>query len=373
MENAKESVDYLIFGPAYLDITLFINGRLIPGDLQITVDQSLAASSMEHRTDGIVFLSGTSGDRLCLQLPSDRIDLSSTYHLAEPVLARLLGPDTERFVVGEYQVVNCGVQLGGMGAGYALAFDGKLRVPIGGSASGPDVSGRDVLSELQKVGIETIATVTSGCASDNTLLLLSDYGDKLAVGVREALLRWQPSEVDHKMVARAGALVFCGAPNRLIAEILSWKPEIPVMCAPAMRNVCDKDFPFVDLAENIDYLTLNSLEWQYMEGKDHILSSVPVVSVTDGPRGSRIYFGGGELAIPACQRTGPVNTNRAGETYGSTFFKVLLHYAPEFHNTHSVDVDIALRAGQIATTQADRQLDITGFAFPSDDWLMDES
>jgi sugar/nucleoside kinase (ribokinase family) len=167
---------------------------------------------------------------------------------------------------------------------------------------------------------------------------------------------------------RADALVFCGAPNSLMAEVFSWKPDIPTMCAPSMRNVCDTDYPLADLAPHIDYLTLNALEWQHLDGRERVLDEVPVITVTDGPRGSRVYFRGGEHAIPAEPRTGPVNTNRAGETYGSTFFNVLLHDDPDFHRRRSIDSDLALRAGRIATAQASRQLDITGFAFPPDDW-----
>lgn len=341
------------------------------GEPPVTVDQSLAASSVEKRDDNLVLLRGDCGDSLTCILPETYAGLAATYNLAEPVLARLLGPDTARVVVGEYPVTDCRQMVGGMGAGYALAFNGTLRFPLGGRPFIPDETGAAILRELSKVDIKSIPSYITGCSSDSTLLLTSDYGDKLAVGVREALVRWHCEDADRDLVARADALVFCGAPNSLMADVLAWAPDVPVMCAPAMRNVCDEFYPLAELASYIDYLTMNSLEWQHLVGREKVRREVPVVTVTDGPRGSRIYFDDGELAVPTKPRTDPVNTNRAGETYGSTFFKVLLHCDPEFHLSRSVDVDLALHAGQIASAQANRQLDITDFAFPPDDW--DES
>lgn len=361
-----KSLRYLIFGPAYLDITLETGRRLVPGEPLITLDQSLAATAMQRRDDGRVILAGTSGDRLVFVLPEDCGRFAALYRLTEPVLARILGPDIERIIIGEHHVSSCGVQLGGMGAGYAKAFRGILRAPLGRIDGEPDDTGALVLGELNRLGIDIAPAYLPDCPSDSTLLVLSTCGDKLAVGVREALPRWKATMEDRLLVGKADALVFCGAPNSYMAEVLSYSPDVPVMCAPAMRNVCDDTFPLARLASQIDYLTLNALEWEHLGDHDLFLNKIPVITATEGPRGSRVLFGDEEIVVPAQPHTGPVNTNRAGETYGSSFFKVLLNDDSDFHGMRSVNMQLAHRAAQIATTQACRQLDITDFAFPPD-------
>jgi hypothetical protein len=64
---------------------------------------------------------------------------------------------------------------------------------------------------------------------------------------------------DRALAAAADALIFCGMPNALMAEVLSWDLQLPVMCAPAMRNICDTTVPLADFAAHIHYLTLNVL------------------------------------------------------------------------------------------------------------------
>jgi len=95
---------------------------------------------------------------------------------------------------------------------------------------------------------------------------------------------------------------------------------------------------------------------------------VPVISVTDGPRGSRIFCAEEEIVLTVPHFPGTANTNRAGETYGSTFFKALLATQPDFYLRGQVDAAVARRAGELGTAQATRQLAIAEFGFPPDDW-----
>jgi sugar/nucleoside kinase (ribokinase family) len=353
----------VIYGPAYLDIVVELACRLVP---DLVLDQSLPATSMTARHDGTILLCGDNGDYFSFTLPSEGANAAATYQLTEPVLARLLGADTQRTLTGTYPVSRCYAQIGGMGAGYAKAFHGLLRMPLG-----RDDIGNEVLRQLQTFEIASSPYYIDGCSSDTSLLILSTQAEKLAVGVRQAMMRWQTTAADHHLVDTASALVFCGVPNALMAEILSWHPDIPVMCAPAMRNVCDTTVPLAELASQIDYLTLNALEWEYLTASSGSLAQIPLVSVTNGPHGSKlIVHGDEEITLPAQPCAGPVNTNRAGETYGSTAFKALLHYAPGFFTSTRLDVALAERIGSIATAQAARQLAITGFAFPPDDWMV---
>jgi sugar/nucleoside kinase (ribokinase family) len=320
---------------------------------------------MIARDDGVLLVVGPTGDLLRFFLPEEGRATAATYRLAEPILARLLGAAAVRTVGGEFVVRRYRTQVGGMGAGFALALGGLLRAPFG-----RDAVAELVLGELATAGVRALPEYLSDCASDTSLVIISPRGDKLCVGVRQAMIRWRTTPRDRALVHSAASLIFCGAPQAMLAEVFAWRPDVPVMCAPAMRNVSDVDCPLAEFAAHIHYLALNALEWEHLPGKERLREEIPVISITDGPHGSRILLrGGAEYAIPATPRPGPLNTNRAGETYASTFFKVLLHDAPTFFRTRRLAGDIAVRAGQIASRQAARQLDITGFAFPPDDWM----
>lgn len=354
----------LIFGPAYLDLVVETGTPLLPNEA-FCLDQSLPASAAMVRTDGRLLLEGPTGDQLIFALPEAHQRFAATYHLAEPVLARLLGVDTGRTVRGDYPVTAFRTQIGGMGAGYAKAFGGVLRLPLGDD----DIAQR-VQGLLADHGIAAAPSFLVQCSSDTSLVVLSPRGEKLAVGVRQAMVRWRPTDMDDELRQRASALVFCGAPNALLAELLAKTPDIPVMCAPAMRNVRDTEVPLATLAPHIHYLTLNALEWEHLRDAESCLRQIPLISVTDGPHGSRVFLRGGtQIDIPAQPCDGPLNTNRAGETFGSTLFKYLMYRDPEWFRTGQIDAKLARQAGELAARQAARQLHITGFAFPPDDWI----
>lgn len=355
----------LVYGPAYLDQVVEIDGPLVADPSTLQLDQSLPALRMETRTDDRLVLLGPTGDELIIILPPEARSAAATYYLSEPVLARRLGGDTERTVQNHFTIRRYRSQIGGMGAGYAKAFQGTLRMPLGHDAAGQQI--------LDQLTLHDIAAIPSylPCASDPSLVILSSAGDKLAVGVREAMVRWRATEEDRALVDRADLLVFCGAPNALMAEVLGWQDDVTVMCAPAMRNVSGQIPSLAEFATRIDYLTLNALEWAHLDDRERCRTTIPVITVTDGPRGSHILLNDGhEFHIPALPCTGAINTNRAGETYGSTFCTVLLRSDPRFHRTRRAAAELALRAGHIASAQAARQLRIAEFAFPPDDWIM---
>lgn len=355
----------LVFGPAYLDLVLTLAQPLLaPEQAPVRVlDQSLPAARMLPRNDGLLEVRGPTGDRLRLPLPPAMAACAATYELCEPVLMRVCGPQTDRILDSHYPVEDISRQLGGMGAGYAKALDGLLRMPLGCKDGRPDAVGREVFDLLAHHAIASAPACIADCESDTSLLLQSRQGDKLAIGVRQAMTRWQVSPEDHTLAAQASALVFCGAPNPLAAAVLERAPAIPVMFAPALRNVSDQMLPLSQLSERIHYLSLNALEWENMADRERLRRNIPVITVTEGARGSRILLGEREILIPAEHFTGDADTNRAGETYGATFFRMLLQRCPDFPQT-GVPVDVAEYAGHLAAQQAAKQLAIRGFAFP---------
>jgi len=344
-----------IFGPAYLDVVLTLDRPLLAGGP--VLDQSLPAARLTPRDDGVLEVVGPTGDRLVCLLPPDQAEFAASCELCEPVLART---QPGRIVTGEYPVASAVRQLGGMGAGYAKALDGLLRMPIG-----DDAVGREVLQLLAAHEIDAVPALLPDCPSDTSLLLQSPQGDKLAIGVRQAMVRWQVTSEDHALAAEASALVFCGAPNALMATVLEGAPDIPVMCAPALRNVCDRSVPLARLAAKIGYLTLNALEWSQMDGAEEMRRQVPVITVTEGAQGSRILLGEREIRIPATPFEGPADTNRAGETYAATFFRALLAACPEF--PRGVTIEAAEHSGRLAAVQAAKQLAMREFGFPNEE------
>jgi hypothetical protein len=339
-----------VYGPAYLDVVVETPLPLAG----VLLDQSVPAVSALPRDDGRLVVVGPTGDALTFP---DAGDAALTVTLAEPILARLHGVETPETVTGIYPVAAVRTQLGGMGAGYALALDGTLRCPLG-----DDAVGRAVQTQLADAGV-ALAPCRVDCPSDSSLVILSARGDKLAIGVRRAMVEWTIVDDDTALLADADALVCCGAPNALVAALRAHRPGVPVLCAPAMRNVSDPDVPLASL-DGISVLTLNALEWAHLADRDALRARVPVIAVTDGPRGSTLYVDGAAIAIPAEPRTTPANTNRAGETYGATLFSVLRRLCPDFRVSRAA----AAFAGRLAARQAARQLDITGFAFPPRNW-----
>ncbi|MHB9024328.1 MAG: carbohydrate kinase family protein [Armatimonadota bacterium] len=356
----------LVYGPAYIDLVLEIDRPLLPAP-DVLLDQSLPAARIVPGDAGTLRVLGPTGDHLVFHLSPEQTGEAATYHLSEPVLARLQGEGTGQIITGEYPDACMRRQLGGMGAGYARALNGLLRAPIGLRRGKPDTVGCQVLQELARYEIRHQPCFLPDCPSDTSLIILTTRGDKLAIGLRQAMVRWRATDDDRALAAQAGALVFCGAPNGLMAEVLCHGSTAPVMCAPAMRNVLDAEVPLAGLASRIHYLTLNALEWAHLEGKERLRETVPVISVTDGPRGSRIFFSGDELAVPAVPRSTPANTNRAGETYGVVFFRTLLRECPDFMQPGNAQAPLVELAARLASTQAARQLDYEGFAFPPDD------
>lgn len=345
----------LVYGPAYLDRVAVLASPLAAYPL----DQSLLALRSEPRTDGRILLRGENGDAVTLHLPADAGAAAVTYELAEPILARTCGAQAPP-VVAEIAVTRFSEELGGMGAGYAKALGGVLRCPLG-----TDAVGASVHSLLDRYAIDTLPSLLPDCPSDTSLLLLAE-GEKVAVGVRQAMVQWTATAEDRALLAEADALVCCGAPNAQVAEILGHATG-SVLCAPAMRNVGDTATPLADLAEHIHYLALNALEWAHLPGHDALRTLVPVITITDGPRGSRVLLGEEEFFVPADPVTGAIDTNRAGETYGAAFFTVLRREAPDFYRTRRVSRAVAEHAATVATRQAARQLTLSGFAFPAEE------
>jgi ribokinase len=355
----------MVFGPAYLDRVLTLTHPLLPAADAPSFDQSLPAVSVEPLAEPRVYLCGPSGDALVFHLPPTSACPGMRFTLQEPVLARLCAERPVPCVTGDYTVESVLLQLGGMGAGYAKACHGVLRAPFGA-----DETGRLVQTLLQEARIDVAPTILPGCQSDTSLIILSPRAEKLAVGVRDALRHWRYVDEDYALASKARALIFCGAPNAFAVQILGQGLSAAVMYAPSMRNIDESVVPLAALTPYIHYLAMNALEWANLADQQSCLQTIPLISVTDGARGSRVYVHGRVIDIPAVAHPAPRDTNRAGETYASTLFKALLAVYPDFPHAEIAE-DVARWAATAASRQAARQLDITTFDFPADTWLQE--
>lgn len=338
----------LVYGPAYLDLVITIDQPLCAPH---RVDKSIRVSAVIANNDNTIHLHGENGDDMLFPLADAFQQYAADYYLSESVL-----PGIEK-IDKSYHVISCQRQLGGMGAGYALALNGLLRHPQGEDSRGDFVS-----MQLRQCGVVAQAEILTG-ESDLSLVIIGGE-DKLTMGQRPMMTKWRATEEDHRFVADASALCFCGAPNALTASLLPYAQSMPIMLAPSRRNINDIDFPLAVLAGRVSYLTLNRLEWEELPEKELWRKNTPIITITDGPNGCQVILATGEeFSLPAHPHHGMADTNRCGETFGTAFFRTLVRECPQIYRC-GVSESIARVAAEYALLQAWRQMGIFAFGMP---------
>ena len=345
----------VVFGPAYLDRVLLVDGPLVEPPGGAPLDQSIEGS-------------WTFGPGLRLV---DRA--GSTLEITPP--DGWPGPTGAVVLQGELGERRGGWQrslrglawhddLGGMGAGFAAALGGELVSVLGGH---DDPTSRDIVARLGAEGIPHHPVRVDGQAADWTLLVTSGpHGDKLGVGFRGChaaagtLCGRAGTECDLRVVA--------ALPNRLAAEALRTDGARVRLFAPAMRNMTDRDEPVARFAGHIDILCCNRHEWARLEDREEVAWQVSLLAVTHGPAGSVVRFTtpqgeAGRLELPAFpRRQPPRDTNRAGEAYAATLVSMLLDHG---WTPGVSDPALVRRAAQRASAAAALVLDRPVFGFPT--------
>ncbi|HEV3120590.1 MAG TPA: PfkB family carbohydrate kinase [Isosphaeraceae bacterium] len=351
----SQSPRVIVFGPAYLDRVLRVDRPLVDQSCGGPLDQS--AEGRWEPGEGLALVDPL-GSILAITLARDWPGPTGTVRLARPLLPTAGG--WERSVA----TASWHDDLGGMGAGYASALPGTLVSAVG---SDDDPTSRWIVARLASEKIAHWPVRVPGHPADWTLLVTSGtFGDKLPVGFRgchaaiEALSPWLEEPCDLRVVA--------ALPNRLAAEALRSPGARIRFFAPAMRNMGDSDPPLVAFGEAIDFLSCNRREWDVLSGQADLAARVPLVAITDGPRGSLIRYHRPdrslrELRVEAFPRLRPpADTNRAGEAYASTLLKELLAAGWE---PGPVDEDLLKQAATRASAAAALVLDHERFGFPS--------
>ncbi len=348
-----------VFGPAYLDRVLAVDGPLIEPSAGPPIDQSVDGD-WKFGPENTLALYDPSGYTILVELPSDWPGPTGEIRLSRPVCPSGRG---HRRVVGRAWHDD----LGGMGAGFAAAFGGVLW-----SALGPlgDPMSQAIAGRLAQNGVAHRPLRVLDQPADWTLLVTSgEFGDKLPIGFRGCHERLDAGSLVEAANQPCDFRVVASLPNRLAGPVLSAPGARARLFAPAMRNVLDRDCFIAGFASAIDILCCNRREWETLLDQREIAWAVSILAVTDGSAGSLVRFttpsgDPGRLQIPAFPRERPPrDTNRAGEAYAATLVATLLDDGWDAR-AGVVDEGLIRLAAKRASAAAALELDLVEFGFP---------
>ncbi len=349
-----------IFGPAYLDRVLHVDGPLIDPSAGPPLDQSVEGE-WKFGPDNELELVDPEGYTIGIGLPSDWPGPTGEVRLSRAVSRS--GRGSRRVSALAWHD-----DLGGMGAGFAAALGGTLW-----SALGPvtDSMSQAITQKVARYGITHCPRHIPDKTADWTLLVSSGpFGDKLPIGFRGC-----HQELDAQSLVEAAShpcelRVAASLPNTLAGPVLSAPGASVRLFAPAMRNVLDRDCQIASFAAAIDILCCNRREWESLPDQNEITWLVSILVVTDGSAGSLIRFTTpcgepGRLQIPPFPRWRPPrDTNRAGEAYAATLVSTLLNQGWNA-STGVVEEELIGLAAKRASAAAALELDLIEFGFPS--------
>ncbi len=349
-----------VYGPAYLDRVLRVDRPLLDPALSGPLDRS-ADGCLESGV-GLSIVDEVGGT-IVIEPPDGWPGPTGFVRVSGRLLDGAADSSNpwNRRVVG----VSWHDDLGGMGAGYAKAFGGELVSALGSES---DPTSRAISERLRRAMIQHRPVRVADRPADWTLLVTSGpFGDKLAVGFRgcHASVRSFVDVTEERLPV--DLVVVAAIPNPLALPVLRGAGHAVRFLAPAMRNMSDTTCPLIDLVESVDLLSCNRREWESLPDRDVVADRVPVVAITDGPRGSRILFransgGRGVVEIPAFPRDEPPrDTNRAGEAFASTLVTTILDSG---WTPGPIDEATIVRAARRASAAAALELDMVDFAFP---------
>lgn len=313
----------LVFGPAYLDRVIRVAEPLL--------DPALGLAALDRSVDGrwaagegdAIRLVDPAGVEVGIGPPAGWPGPLGTVALARPFADGMPPGIPPRRIPG----VAWRDDLGGMGAGFAAALGGTLVSALGAP---DDPTGRAVAALLARHGIPHAPIRIPGRPADWTLLVTSgEHGDKLPVGFRGCHAAW--ADPGPRLDRPARVRVVAGLPNPLARRALG-EPAAGTIRAffPAARNMLDRRDSPAALAGRCDLVSCNRGEWADLGDQAAAFAAVPVVAITDGPRGATVRYR--TPAGPPAQVEVPafplpdliVDTNRAGEAFAAALLQTLL-------------------------------------------------
>jgi ribokinase len=355
---------FVVFGPAYLDRILRVDQALVASEQGAPIDQSVEGD-WKFRDEAAIEIVAPGGFRLDIRLPPDWPGPQGELRLRSPIREGLIG---RRSVRG----ITCMDDLGGMGAGYAAALGGVLHSAL---SSENEPTSRAISDLICRYGVTHRPMWVPDRTADWTLLVTSgEFGDKLPIGFRGCHAALDPRELARRAEAPTDLVVVAALPNRLVETLLRAVAARTRFFAPALRNMADRENPLLRFADRVDFLSCNRTEWETLDGREAVAAMVPIVAVTDGPRGSEIRFTSpsGEsrrIQQPAFPRVRPPrDTNRAGEAFASTLIAALLDQGWT-GAARVIDEDRIRSASERAAAAAALVLDRLDFGFPARDQI----
>ncbi len=346
----------IVFGPAYLDRVVRVDGPMIDPAIGGVIDRSVMGRSVPSCGEGKPSIG-------IIGLPEGLIHVALPDDWPGPFEVVTVGPCGPSGSTRLLRCLDWHDDLGGMGAGFAKALGGTLNLVIG---DGSDPTNERIIDLLQTADIEVEPLIVPGRACEWTLLITSGaFGDKLPIGFR-APVATVPYRIDDEPV---DLLVAASMTNARVDLALRSRNARVRLFAPAMRNMTDRAPSVSRIAQNVDILCCNRAEWESLDDREEVAWRVSILSVTDGPNGAEIRYttptgDAGQLVIPAFPRRHPPrDTNRAGEAFASTLVTTLLDagWSPGVTSDDMIRV-AAARASAASALVLDR-LD---FGFPSD-------
>lgn len=383
MLPAEAAGAFEVIGPAYIDEVVEVDGALCPaewcrrafgqtaGELRIDYSRTEAFRADIRQPDTFLLIESPAGDRI--RVTDASAEFGRRVRIAErrvvdakslpagsaiekaPPLGTEVGLSGRRF------------QLGGMGAGYALALDARLVLPVGDAAGEPDRDVRRLLELLEEHAVSATPVRVPRASTDTTLLIWSSAGDKLPIGRRRAS---RAVEARRLIRAASGApfVVLTSLPNRVVAELArglsGW-----TMFTPSLRNA--REGGMQGIAGRVDAMSMNRTEWRTCGGEEGALKGCPLVLVTNGVQGVRVHFrtdvgGRAFVEVPAAPAERIVDANHAGEALAAGFLGGLVDLVGEEGLRRGAyresDVREAAWQGVLA---AGSELAIKELAFPS--------
>ena len=312
----------LVFGPAYLDRVIRVDRPLLDPALGFPpLDRSVTGHWTDRGGDSIRLVD-PSGSEINVNPPIGWPGGLGTIALERPFVDGATPGLPPRRVRG----VAWADDLGGMGAGFAASLGGTLISALGAS---DDPTTRAVEALLDRALIPHEPARIDHPADWTLLISSGPHGDKLPIGFRGCHAAW--SDLGRWVDRPARVRVVAGLPNRLAWQALG-EPTPGTIRAffPAARNMLDRRDPPAGLADRVDLLSCNRGEWLDLGDQAAAFAAVPILAITDGPRGATIRYRT-PTGTPAHHHVPPfplpspiTDTNRAGEAFASTLLQTLL-------------------------------------------------
>lgn len=253
--------------------------------------------------------------------------------------------------------------------GHKCAFIGKV---------GDDIFGRQLRQAAQEAGIDTAALLSDPSApttlafvknaenGEREFTFLRDNGADIALRVEdlpEYMLRntrifhYGSLSMTHEGVRAATRRAIAIAKEG--GALLSFDPNL----RPALWKSPDEAKAQIawGLAQ-CDILKISDDELQFMTGEDEVTDgaralqqqypNIRLLCVTSGADGSRAFYDGGSVCVPAYHLGGTIDTTGAGDTFGGCMLHhVLLHGIDQLQDSLPQALRFANAAAYLVTTR----------------------